>query len=247
MVKSNVVTIGEGFWGNQQKIIRIYEKMTNTKTEGKFGCISVLSMDSCLMTNKNEEQIKKHYEYFESAILKNEDLHIFCFESKEDFERFDINGVLREKALIIDKINEEDYPMDIWELWTYVNRAYKVRKEGSHKVVLVDTTSGKEYLMGIHEPRRTLIKETDTTVEFGIYPVQTKAVKEVKKIKISKLVQSKLNLINKNPNWLAEEMGVATSSLYGKLERDSFNAYDLIKIAKIFNITFEELTEMAEM
>lgn len=244
---SNIVAIGEGFWGNSQKIIRIYEKMTNVKTEGAFRSIGSSLMNSTAIKHKNNEELNKYYKCFENSILTDEDLDIFCFESMEDFEKFDINKVLKEKALIIDKIEDEDYPMDIWELWTYVNKAYKARKEGDRKVVLVDTTSGKEYMIGVHEPRRTFIRETDTTVEFSIYPIKTKTVKEVKKVKISEFIQSKLNLMNKNPNWLAGKMSVATSSLYGKLDRDSFNAYDLTKLMNIFNISFEELTEMIEI
>lgn len=243
---SNIVTIGKGFWENNQKIIRIYEKMTNIKTEGTFRGIGASLMYSHVINHKNNEELIKDYKSSESSILSDEYLDIFCFESMEDFEKFDINKVLKEKALIIDKIEDEDYPMDIWELWTYVYHEYNSCKKGNHKVVLVDTTSGKEYLMGVYEPRRTFIKETDTTVEFGIYPLKTKAVKKAKKVKLSEFVQSKLNLINKNPNWLAEEMHVAASSLYGKLDRDSFNAYDLINLANIFNISFEELNEIVE-
>lgn len=239
---SNIVTIGEEFGGNVPKILRIYEKNTGIKVDGKFKFISAI-----WLIDEKEEKLKRSYNVYENAILKDEDLTIFCFGSKEDFEAFDVDGVLKEKAFIINKIEDEDYPMDIYELWTYVSKSYKVDNQGEKKVVLVDTANGKEYLMGVHEPRRTFIKETDNTVEFSIYPVKTKAVKEVKKVKLSEFIQVKLDGINKNPNWLASEMKIAQSSLYGKLDRDSFNAYDLIKIAKIFNISFEELSEMIEI
>lgn len=242
MVKSNIVTIGEEFGGNVPKILRIYEKNTGVKVDGKFKFINAM-----WLIDEKEEKLKRSYQVYENAILKDEDLKIFCFANKEAFEAFDVDGVLKERAFIVDKIEKEDYSMDIYELWTYVSKSYKVNNEGEKKVVLVDTANGKEYLMGEHEPRRIFIKETDMTVEFGIYPVKTKSVKEFKKVKVSELVQSKLDGINKNPNWLAGEMKIAQSSLYGKLDRDSFNAYDLIKIAKIFNITFEELTEMIEI
>lgn len=249
MIKSNIVIIDKDFWGDTNKVIQVYEKMTNTKVYENFTCISVKIMDDIAFYRNKEENLNKYYKRFESSILEDKNLTIFCFSNKDDFEKFDIDGILKNRSIFIDKdeVKEKDSPMNIKELWTCIYEHYNSPKEGEYKVVLVDSTSGKEYFMGIHEPRRTLRKENDNTVEFSIYPVKTKAVKEVKTVKVSEFVQSKLKLINKNPNWLAGEMGVATSSLYGKLDRDSFNAYDLIKIAKIFNISFEELLELIEI
>lgn len=247
MIKSKVIAIGNNFFSNPQKVTRIYEKMIGIKTSEVFKYSSATLMNSKKINNSNKEELEKFYKVFESAILKDECLDIFCFDTIEDFEKFDINGVLKEKAIIIDSISEEDYGMTTWELWTYCNKEYKIRNNGDYKVILVDTVSGKEYMIGEFEPRRTFVKETDKTVEFSIYPVKKEQIKEIAKISVSEFVQSKLDESKKNANWLANEMKISPSSIYGKLERDSFNAYDLLKISKIFNLSLEDILEKVDL
>lgn len=243
MMKSKVVAIGRIFFNNPAKVQRMFEKMTNMKIDSTFKRSSAGLMNSGLINHKNKEVLYKYYKEFEDSILNDEYFEIFCFDSIEDFETFDIHGVLKEKSIIIDKMDEEEYGMTIHELSQYCNKSCYTHKKGDHKVVFYDTLTEKEYMVGEFEPRRACIKETDKTVEFSIYPVKTEKVKEIEKVSVSEFVKSKLEECKKNPNWLANEMAISTSSIYGKLDRDSFNAYDLLKIAKLFNLSLEELLE----
>ncbi|MED0951001.1 hypothetical protein P4T70_23255 [Bacillus mobilis] len=243
MLKSKIVTIGTEFFNIPQQVIRMYEKITTVKVKEEFKYSSLHFMNSNYINKVSAKKLNQYYKVFEPSILDDENLNIFCFNSMEDFETFDIHGILKEKSLVIDKIEEEEYGMTIWELLTYCNKSHKIHNNGEHKVVLFDALTGKEYTIREFEPRREFVKETDKTVEFSIYPVKIDSVKEVKKVSVSEFVQSKLEEHNKNPNWLANEMNISTSSIYGKIDRDSFNAYDLLNLTKIFNLSLEELLE----
>lgn len=102
-------------------------------------------------------------------------------------------------------------------------------------------------MVGEFEPRRTFIKETDKIIEFSICPIKKEQIKEIEKVSVSEFIQMKLDEHKKNSNWLANEMKISASSIYGKLERDSFNSYDLLKIAKIFNLSLEDILEKVDL
>lgn len=147
---------------------------------------------------------------------------------------------------VIDNEKNEIYSLTVNELWAYCDKLKKEYNKGNCTISLINILNKKEYLINEFEPRRVFLEETDKTIEFGIYPIKKEKIKEVSKIPFSNLVSNKLKENYKNPKWLANEMNIPQSSIYGKLERDSFNAYDLIKIIKILNIDIDEMLEMVE-
>lgn len=125
MIKSKVIAIGNNFFSNPPKVVRLYEKITGINARETFKLLSATHINSRRINNSNKEQLEKYYKVFESAILNDEYFDIFCFDTFEDFEKFDINGVLKEKSIVIDKISEEDYGMTVEELWMYCNKECK--------------------------------------------------------------------------------------------------------------------------
>lgn len=150
-----------------------------------------------------------------------------------------------QKNVIVDKTNKI-HGMTIDELWVYCEKLKEVHNRGNSIVSLIDASNKRKYLIGKFEPRRIFLEKTDKTVEFSISQIEKEKIKEVSKIPFSNLVSNKLKENYKNPKWLANEMNIPQSSIYGKLERDSFNAYDLIKIVKVLDIDIDEILETVE-
>lgn len=240
MKKTKIVAIGYDIV--PQKLMRLCEGKLDFENQSHVSGATFIDD----LSKKTDEQVISKYKYLESTILNDNYLFIISFNSYEDFERFDINGVLKEKAIIVDSMSEEEYGMTIWELSTYVNKSKNHNRENS-KVILYDKETGKEYMMGDFEPRKIHWKEYDETVEFSIYPVKKEKIKDTPKIKVSEFIKQFMDKYSIDINFLSKETGIPASSLYGKFTRDSFTAYDLLKISKSYGMNFEELMDMVDL
>jgi hypothetical protein len=237
-MKSNIVAIGKDLAWESGKIIRMYKKVTGIDINCKSVGISFISPNN--LSGKNEKEMEKFFNVFKNAILNDESFDIYCFETIDDFNKFDIYGILHENSIVIDHIDSDVFGMDINELYGCCLKSKNTFNSGDSTVVLIDELNNKEFVIDKFEPRRYELKDIVKTIEFSIRPVEKISIKKEQR-SIAELVKFKLGEINKKVNWLADEMGIPNSSLYGKLERDSFTAYDLAKLINILNINLSDL------
>lgn len=207
------------------KLIRRYEQITGEKVETGGG---ITYINHNLISNP--EALKKHYECFKK-VIENEDLfEIFIFENIEDVPIYDIDGLLQKNAITIDSIDNDTRCMTIQDLSIDVKKALHHYNEPT-KVVVYDESTGKEYMMD------ELIQLDNDKIGFSIFPIKDEKQKEGQTL--SSIFMERLNKKKKDRIWLAEKLGMPSPTLYGKFSRDSFNAYEMIKIAKILEIDFD--------